>query len=342
MVELDKDALKTTLNMCRDDNELEVFMDAIPGYVQMECDPKTHELPDIGIRISNIRSLLKATGENEIGEESPHHHRLVNFFASCTNDHRRMDEGTRRRRAIVCSRAIWEMSRVSLSINSRSVALNLPKSIRDALDHLAIDHNSEIKASALRTKALLRRTLLEHPAGAEVDKEKDHDHIQDIVTVLPEVADSMTITPSLTSSSSYQAEKRNDKPSNKWLMTVTDYISDILELIPSSGKPSHMDLKETKMTLKALCRELNGRDLSHADQEHLSNILHQVSETHSTLGNEGMVLLIIIQAFGLQGCALYLDRRTSGRYYVAIKDSIKHLVPTLKEEFAEPLRKRGY
>jgi hypothetical protein len=118
-VGLDKHALKTTLSMCRDDNELEAFMDAIPGYVQMERDPQTHKVPDIGSRICNIESLLRATGEKETGEDSSLHHRLVNLFASCTNDHRRMDEGTRRRRAIICSRAIWEVSRVSdrVSIN---------------------------------------------------------------------------------------------------------------------------------------------------------------------------------------------------------------------------------
>jgi hypothetical protein len=125
-------------------------------------------------------------------------------------------------------------------------------------------------------------------------------------------------------------------------MAVTDDILNILDLIPSLGKPSPMDLKETKMTLEALCREMNGRDLSDADQEHLSNILHQASETHLALENKGMVLLIIIQVFGLHGCALSLDRRTWERYYVAIKDSIKHQFPRLKDEFAEALRQRGY
>jgi len=317
---LDEDALKTTLSMCYDDNELEAFMDAIPGYVQMERDHGTHHVPDVGTRICNIGSLLRATGQDETAEKSSLHHRLVNFFASCTNDHRRMDEEARRRRAIVCSRAIWEMLRVSLSINSRSVALDFPKSIRDTLDHLTIDTNSEIKASALRIKALLQGSRLKHPADAEADKEKDHDHKQDVVIVLPEVVDSITITPSLTPSSSYQAEQRNDKPLNKWLITVTDYISDILNLIPNLGRPSHMDLEETKMTLKTLCRELNGRDLSDADQEHLSNILHR---THLALGNK--------------------DRHTSERYYEkAIKDSLKHLVSTLDDKFAEPLRQGGY
>ena len=276
-VELDKDALETTLLMCRDDNELEAFVDAIPGYLQMERDFNNHNEPDVGSRISNIGSLLRATGK-----ESPLRHRLVTLFASCTNDHRRMDEKARRRRAIICSRAIWEMS--SLSIKSKGVTLDLPMSTGYTLNRLTWDTDCEIAASALRTQAIFKRALMEQSAdaNAEAHEEKGHDPSKDIVLALPEVYGSMTSPPSLTPSPSYQVEQR-DKPSDERLKTVTEYTSGFLVLIPHLGQPSQMDLEETKMTFEELCRELQGH-FSPADQERLSEALR-----HSASGNAGML-----------------------------------------------------
>jgi len=285
-VNLDKDALESTLSMCRDDNELEAFMDAIPGYLQMERDFDTHIEPDVEARIYNIGSLLRATGK-----ESPPHHHLVNLFASCTSDHRRMDEGARRRRAVICSRAIWNMSSAFLSIKAKGVTLDLPMSIGHSLDRLARDTDYEIAASALRAQAMLKRAHMKQPAdaGAEAHKEKDYDPINDVVLALPQVVGSMMSPPPLTPSPSYQVEQRDDKPSDEWLKTATEYTLRILGLIPHLEKPSQMDLEETRMTFEALCREPQGRNFSFFDQKRLSDALSQASDAHSASGYAGML-----------------------------------------------------
>ena len=44
-----------------------------------------------------------------------------------------------------------------------------------------------------------------------------------------------------------------------------------------------MDLEELRMTLEELCRELNGRDFSHADQQRLVDVLSEASLAHAQL-----------------------------------------------------------
>jgi hypothetical protein len=292
-VKLDKDVLETTLGMCRDDNELEGFMDAIPGYLQMERDIDPHIEPGVAARISNIKSLLSGPGKKETGKESESrpHHRLVNFFASCTSDHRRMDGDARRRRAIVCSRTIWEMSRGFLSIKAKDATLDLPISIGHTLHRLTGDTDSEIAASALRAHAMFKRAHTKQPAdaGAEAHKEKDYDHSNDVTLGLPKVVGTMMSSPPLTPSPSYQVEQRDDMPSDEWLKTVTEYTSGILDLIPHLEKPSHMDLEETEMTFEALCREPQGRKFSLDVQKRLADVLSQASDLRSAPGNAGML-----------------------------------------------------
>jgi hypothetical protein len=200
-----------------------------------------------------------------------------------------MDDGARRRRAITCSRAIWEMSKVYLSIKPKDVTLDLPMSIGRTLDRLTRDIDYEIRASALKTRAMFNCAHMKRPAdtGAEAQKEKVHYPSENIVLALPEVVGSMTSPPPLTPSPSYQVvEQRDDKPYDERLTTVKEYTLGILELIPHLGKPSHMDLEETQTTFEELCRELHGRKFSPADQEHLSVA---ASNAHSALGNAGML-----------------------------------------------------
>lgn len=47
----DKDAVRLTLSMCRDDSEIEAFLEAVPGYLQID--------DDVGARFDDIGSLLK-------------------------------------------------------------------------------------------------------------------------------------------------------------------------------------------------------------------------------------------------------------------------------------------
>jgi hypothetical protein len=119
-------------------------------------------------------------------------------------------------------------------------------SIGHTLNHLTWDTEYEIAASALRTQAMYNRAHTKQPAdaGAEAHKEKVHDPSEDMVLALPEVVGSMISPPSMTPSPSYQAEQRDDKPSDELLKT-----------------------------LEELCRELHGRHFSPADQERISDAL---------------------------------------------------------------------
>ena len=74
----------------------------------------------------------------------------------------------------------------------------------------------------------------------------------------------------------YRSHKRSDERLN----TVTEFTSNILVLIPHLGKPSHVDLEEIKMTLE-VCRELNDRDFSHADQQRFIDVLSEASLAHA-------------------------------------------------------------
>ena len=277
--ELDKHALESTLGMCREEEELEAFVDAIPGYLQTEQDGAKHPEVHICTRFHDIGFLLEARGK-----ESSLRHRLVHLFDSCTSDHRRMDDKARRRRAITCCRAVWEMSRASLSNHVRGVAaLDLPKTIGDSLQRLTSDTDSAIAASALRTVAIFKRALLEQLSDAE--RRNDPDRSKETVAALAEVVGDMNDPLVLTYQSSQRSEERWDERLN----TVTEFTSNILGLIPQLGKPSHTELEETKLTLEELCRELSGREFSHADQQRLVDVLNDVSLAHTQLVPEGEV-----------------------------------------------------
>jgi hypothetical protein len=50
-----------------------------------------------------------------------------------------------------------------------------------------------------------------------------------------------------------------------------------------------MDLEEMRMTLEELCRELNGRDFSQADQQRFTDVLSEASLAHAHLGSSHAV-----------------------------------------------------
>lgn len=270
--ELDKAALKSTLDMCRDEDELETFVDAIPSYLQIGHGVDPNAKPDIGARIDDIQSLFQAKGK-----EAQLRHRLAHLFTSCTNDHKRIEEGARRRRAITCCRAIWEISRASLSIKDMDPVL--PLALCDTLHRLTSDTDSAIAASAIRAVAIFKRAILEQRVNA--DGTKDAERSKDTVAAPAEGVSSMKgqVSPP------YRTGQRNDERSDERLNTVTEFTSNILVVIPHLGNPSHMDLEELRMTLEALCRELNGRDFSHADQQRLVDDLSKASLAHAQLGS---------------------------------------------------------
>jgi hypothetical protein len=279
--ELDKNVLELTLGMCHGEDEQEAFVDAIPSYLQTNPDVATHAdgHHHLGTRFHNIRYLLESSGKGSL------RHRLIHLFSSCTTDHRRLDDMTRRRRAVTCCRAVWEVSRASLSHNGNNVkgvvALNLPKPIREALKLLTSDSDSVIAASALRTAAIVERALLEQLSRTEPGS--DPDRSKETVAPLAEAVGDMNDPLVL----SYQSSQHSDeRRSDERLNMVTDFTSNILLLIPQLRKPSHMDLEETRMTLDALCGDLSGREFPHADQQRLVDVLHDVLHAHAHLASE--------------------------------------------------------
>jgi hypothetical protein len=158
--DLDEGVLGSALNMCLTEDELEAFVDAIPGYLKMDDKDGKSENRVVGGHISDIEILLSN------GKLSQFRHQLARLFASCTNDRRTMDEVARRRRAIICCRAIWEMSNVALSNsaegNVEGRIRNLPVSIEASLQVLTFDSDPAIAISALRAMLIFKCALLEH------------------------------------------------------------------------------------------------------------------------------------------------------------------------------------
>lgn len=99
------------LRSCRDESDVEAFLDAIPGYLRSD---------DSGSHIVDVGELLN--GEDEgVRLSRPN----VQLFASCVSADGRMDETTCRCRAITSARAIWETSNALMS--NKRVKVNLPE-----------------------------------------------------------------------------------------------------------------------------------------------------------------------------------------------------------------------
>ena len=246
---LDRMALKSTFSMCRDAGDLEAFIDAIPGYLQ-QADHDESTKSEECTRINDVGSLLKERKDPK--KSLPH--LFEHLFTSCTQGHKRMDERSRRRRAITCSSAIWEMSKASLSSTGKRVAFDLrhlPKSISDTLYRLTSDTDSAIAASAQRTMAVFKRAIMEHVLHTQPRTDDD------------------------------PAGQRHGGWSDERLNTVTEFLWHIPAHIKRPEQPSHIDLEETRMTLDELCRNLKGREFPHADQQDFVNALNDVSQAQA-------------------------------------------------------------
>jgi hypothetical protein len=283
---LDKMALKSTLSMCRDEGDLEAFIEAIPGYLQQaDHDKCTNTKDEKSTRINDIASLIRLEPEQKDPKNSPLRHRFEDLFTSCTHNHKSMDQGSRRHRAITCSSAIWEMSKASLSPTGKRVAFDLchlPKSIGDTLLRLTSDTDSAIAASAQRTMAVCKRAIMEHVLHPE--PRTDDDGSKNSLSAPADAIGDLAILlfpPS-------PAGQRHDGRSDERLNTVTEFLSHILAHIERSEgpeQPSPLDLEETRMTLEELCRGLNGRDFLHADQQRLVDALNNALREHLASDN---------------------------------------------------------
>ena len=274
--DLDEGVLGSTLNMCLTEDELEAFVDAIPGYLQMDDKDGKSENLVVRTHIGDIEILLSN------GKLSQFRHQLARLFASCTNDRRTMGEVARRRRAIICCRAIWEMSNVALSNNVEGKIGNLPVSIEASLQVLTFDSDPAIAISALMAMLIFKRALLEHYSPLKslrvVDRSNTDPDRPNLTAAVRAKNISFRNNPLSMLSllfkpyPAYPAQQCKDDRLN----TMTEFMSRILELIPQLDKPSRLDLQETKMTLDGLCCELNGQDFPFNEQQRLANVLVRV------------------------------------------------------------------
>ena len=267
--DLDKGAVRLTLSMCRDDREIEAFLEAVPGYLQID--------DDVGARFDDIGSLLKRDGV-----VLPLGHRIMQLLSSCIHGEGKMDDEVRRRRALTCSHAVLELAKAVLSSTIKKLTLNLPKAVGHQLRHLSRDHDPEIAFAAARTAVTLERALLDQLSNT--DDKTDPDLNTETAEVLAE-----TIGENDPTSSRYLAGQLSyDRPDGR-LIAVTGFISNILALLSHSWHPTRQDIEDIKSTLEELCRDLNGRDFSPATQERFVDVLCDTWRAHLASASTGTI-----------------------------------------------------
>jgi hypothetical protein len=264
---LDKDAVRLTLKMCRDDSEIKAFLEAVPGYLQID--------DDVGARFDDIRPLLKHDGAVQ-----PLGHRMVQLLSSCIHGEGKMDDAPRRHRALTCSHAVLELARAVLSSTIKKLTLDLPKAVGHQLQRLSRDHDPKIAFAAVRTAAILERVLLDQLS--DTDNKKNPDLSAETVEVLAE-----TIGENDPTSPRFLAGPLSDDRPEGQLIAVTEFISSILALLGRSWSPTRQDIEDIKSTLEELCRDLNGRDFSPATQERFVDVLCDTWRAHLASASTG-------------------------------------------------------
>jgi hypothetical protein len=256
--------------MCRDDGEVETFLEAVPGYLQID--------KNVGTRIDDIGSLLKHTGNES--NDMPLGHRMVHLLSTCINNNGKMDDEARRHRAVTCSHVVLELSRAVSSLPVKGLTLDLPHTIGHKLQHLSRDTDPKIAFAAVKTIAVLERALLDQLLDAEARENRDRS--ADLADVL-----AAAIGENDPASKRYNPGRRNDDWSDGRLVTVTAFTSNILELLKGSWHPSREEIEDIKSIFDELCGGLNARDFSPATQERFVNVLSEVWEAHSTSAPTG-------------------------------------------------------
>jgi hypothetical protein len=261
---LDKESVRMTLGMCRDDGDVEAFLEAVPGYLQIDNN--------VGTRIDDIGSLL-----NPKGDDMPLGHRMVHLLSTCINGDGKMDEAARRHRAITCSDVVLELSKVVSSLTVKGLTLDLPHAIGYKLQHLSRDHDPKIAFAAMKTIAVLERALLEQLLYAEGDRSAELAEV-----LVAAIGENDPASPR------YQPGHRNDDSrSDGRLVAVTEFTSNILELLKTSWQPSREDIEDIKSVFEELCRGLRGSDFSPAAQEHFVSVLTETWDAHTTSAPTG-------------------------------------------------------
>ena len=272
---LDKEAVRMTLSMCRGDSEVEAFLDAVPSYLQIGDNVDTR-IDDIGSLLNQKRSDL------HLG------HQIVHLFSSCINGDGKMDEVARRRRAVTCSHAVFELSKAISTVPDKGSTLEVPKSIGHKLQHLSRDRDPKIALAALRTIAVLERALLDQLVDADgMDWHRNFDTVDRNVKVAEVLA--AAIGEDDPASTRYQPGLRNPNRSDGRLIAVTEFMSSIVRLIKRPWHPSHQDIEDMTLTFQELCRDLNGRDFSHTAQERFVDVLSDLRRALSTSWSTGTI-----------------------------------------------------
>jgi hypothetical protein len=270
--DLDKDAVRLTLSLCRDDSEIEAFLEAVPDYLQIDDDD------DVGARFDDIGSLLKREGV-----VLPLGLRMVQLLSSCIHGEGKMEDAARRHRALTCSHAVLELAKAVLSPTIKRLTLDLPKVIGHQLQHLSHDHDFKIAFAAARTAAVLERALLDQLS--DTDDITNPTLSAETVEVLSE-----TIGENDPTSPRFLAGPLSDDSvdrSDGRLIAVTEFISNILALLGRSWHPTRQDIEDIKSTSEELCRDLNGRDFSPATQERFVDVLCDTWQAHLASASTG-------------------------------------------------------
>jgi len=271
---LDKQAVRMTLSMCRDDDGVEAFLEAVPGYLQIDHN--------VGTRIDDIGSLLKPKGT-----DMPLGQRMVHLLSTCINRYGKMDDVARRHRAITCSHVVLELSKAVSSLTAKGLTLDLPYAIGYKLQHLSRDQDPKIAFAAVKTIAVLERALLEQLSDAEV--RMDPNRSAELVDVLAAATGEND-----RASSRYHPGRPNNDRSDGRLIAVTEFASNILKLLRRSWQPSDEDIEDIKSVFEELCRGLEGRNFSPATQEHFVNVVSETWEAHSTSAPTGTFSLNLL------------------------------------------------
>jgi hypothetical protein len=267
---LDKDVVRLTLGMCRDDSEIEAFLEAVPGYLQID--------DDVGARFEHIASLLKLDGDI-----LPLGHRMVQLLSSCIQGEGKMDDAARRHRALTCSHAILELAKAVLSSTTKKLTLDLPQAICHQLQHLSRDNDPKIAFAAVRAAAILERALLDQLS--DTDDKTNPDLSAETVEAL-----AVTIGENDPTSPRFVAGPLSvDRPDGR-LIAVTEFMSNILALLRREWHSTRQDIEDIKWTLEELCRGLNGRDFSLATQEHFVDVLCDTWRAHLASASTGTLI----------------------------------------------------
>jgi hypothetical protein len=197
-----------------------------------------------------------------------------------------MDEFARRHRAITCSHVVLELSKAVSSLTVQGLTLDLPHAIGHKLQHLSRDQDPKIAFAAVKTIAVLERTLLEQLSDAEV--RMDPNRSAELAELL-----AAAIGENDPASPRYRRGQRNDRSDGR-LIAVTEFTSNILELLKRSWHPSHEDFEDVKSVFKKLCRGLEARDFSPATQERFVNVVSETWSAHPTSVPTGTLTLNLL------------------------------------------------